>query len=335
MTQTELKGIHHVTAITSSAEKIIPLFTDVLGMRLVKKTVNQDDIQTYHLFFADDTGSPGTDMTFFDYSKSHSHQKGTDSISRVSFRVPSDLALLYWEKRLSDYHISHHPIEQCFGRKIMYFEDFDQQQYALVSDENNKGIESGTPWGNSSVPVQFAITGLGPVWLTVSDIKHMRSVLESVLHFSLVSTDGPSHLYECGMGGNGASLIITEDTQSPSYIEGHGGIHHVAFRVDDQYALDHWINTFDDLDHRHSGFIDRFYFQSLYAKLYDNILFEFATEGPGFLDDQENSHSLGTTLALPPALESEREAIEAMVRPIDTSKVNTARTKDYLGFEKE
>ena len=142
----ELKGIHHITAITSSAEKIYDFFTYVLGMRLVKKTVNQDDIQTYHLFFSDDVGRPGTDMTFFDFPGIPKGVHGTNEISKTSFRVPTDEALNYWLKRFNRLEVKHTGIKEQFGKKILSFVDFDDQQYQLISDENNKGVASATPW---------------------------------------------------------------------------------------------------------------------------------------------------------------------------------------------
>src|SRR5699024_7928190 len=131
-----LKGIHHVSAITSSAEKNYEFFTYVLGMRLVKKTVNQDDIQTYHLFFADDTGNPGTDMTFFDFPGVPKVKHGTNEIAVTSFRVPSDAALDYWMKRFDRLDVEHEGIQNQFDRKVLPFADFDDQQYQLISDEN-------------------------------------------------------------------------------------------------------------------------------------------------------------------------------------------------------
>ena len=128
-----LKGIHHVTAITSSAEKNYEFFTYVLGMRLVKKTVNQDDMQTYHLFFADDKGSAGTDMTFFDFPGIPKGTHGTNEIYKTSFRVPTDAALDYWVKRFEKYEVKHNGIEEVFGKKTISFVDFDDQQYMLVS----------------------------------------------------------------------------------------------------------------------------------------------------------------------------------------------------------
>lgn len=148
----DLKGIHHVTAMTSSAEKNYAFFTEVLGMRLVKKTVNQDDIHTYHLFFADDKGSAGTDMTFFDFPNLPKGRHGTDSISRVAFRVPSDAALEYWLDRFEQLEVPHSDIKTLFGKKYLTFQDFDDQQLQLISDENNEGVAPGTPWKNGPVP---------------------------------------------------------------------------------------------------------------------------------------------------------------------------------------
>ncbi|MDN6698429.1 MAG: VOC family protein, partial [Staphylococcus equorum] len=139
MTNNQLLGIHHVTAITDDAERNYKFFTEVLGMRLVKKTVNQDDIYTYHTFFADDVGSPGTDMTFFDFPNVPKGAGGTNSISRSSFRVPNDAALEYYEQRFNDFEIKHDGIQSLFGTKVLPFEEVDGQRYQLVSDEHNTG----------------------------------------------------------------------------------------------------------------------------------------------------------------------------------------------------
>src|SRR5690554_6475749 len=172
-----LKGIHHVTAITSSAEQIYAFFTNILGMRLVKKTVNQDDIQTYHLFFADDKGNPGTDMTFFDFQGIQKAQRGTNEISRTGFRVPNDAALTYRVKRFSHYHVKFEKMQPIFGRKTVFFQDFDELQYALFSDEGVDGVASGFPWEKGPIPNDFAITGLGPIFFRVKDASAMDQVL--------------------------------------------------------------------------------------------------------------------------------------------------------------
>lgn len=335
MSKTDITGIHHVTAITSNAEKNYDWFTNILGMRLVKKTVNQDDIHTYHLFFADDEGNPGTDMTFFDFPNIQKGSKGTDDISRTSFRVPDDRALEYWLERFKYYNVKHSEIKKQFGINTIQFEDFDEQQYQLVSDESIGGVEPGIAWKNGPVPQEFGITGLGPVLIRVSDLNRMTDIIENTLGFMKTSQENQLHLFETEKGGNGGRLIIEESTFLPAARQGYGNVHHVAFRVNDKDALDYWINQFTELSFTHSGFVDRFYFKSLYARLYPNILFELATDGPGFIDHQENYETLGETLALPPAFEEHREEIEKIVRPIDTVRSTKVIEKEYFGFDKE
>src|SRR5699024_6150403 len=165
-----LKGMHHVTAITSSAEKNYAFFTYTLGMRLVKKTVNQDDIQTYHLFFADDEGNAGTDMTFFDFPGIPKGSHGTNEITTTSLRVPTDEALQYWVKRFDRLKVEHRGIQTQFGVQVLPFEDMDGQKYQLISDEHDTGVASGTPWKDGPIPLEHAITGLGPVHVTVQDV---------------------------------------------------------------------------------------------------------------------------------------------------------------------
>lgn len=313
-----LKGIHHVTAMTSSAEKIYDFFTYTLGIRLVKKTVNQDDIRTYHLFFADDVGAAGTDMTFFDFPNNPKGTHGTDELARTAFRVPSDEALQYWQQRFEKYDVKHEAISIQFGKKILNFSDFDEQQYQLISDEKNTGIKSGTPWQDGPIPLQFAITGLGPMTITVSNLDYFSNILTRVFEMSVIAEEGMMKLFEMGdEGGNGAQVIVRHDTSSPTARQGYGAVHHVAFRVDNKEDLTHWQRKLEDFGYRTSGFVDRFFFGSLYVRATRHLLFEIATDGPGFMGD-EPYETLGEKLSLPPFLESKRDEIEAMVRPIDT-----------------
>ncbi|EHB65913.1 MULTISPECIES: ring-cleaving dioxygenase [Paenibacillus] len=322
-----LKGIHHVTAITSSAEKNYEFFTYVLGMRLVKKTVNQDDIQTYHLFFADDTGSPGTDMTFFDFPGIRKGTHGTDEIYRTSFRVPSDAALEYWVKRFDRMKVKHQGIQELFGRKRLSFVDFDDQQYQLVSDELNEGIASGTPWQKGPIPLEYAITGLGPIFVRVSNFEYFKEMMEKVLEFKEIAKEGSLHLFDVGEGGNGAQVIVEYNAVLPRAQQGFGTVHHAAFRVEDRSVLEHWIQRLDQFQFHTSGFVDRYFFQSLYARVAPQILFEFATDGPGFMGD-EPYETLGEKLSLPPFLEPQREQIEQLVRPIDTVRSTKELVKE-------
>lgn len=312
-----LKGMHHVTAITSSAEKNYEFFTYMLGMRLVKKTVNQDDIRTYHLFFADDTGSPGTDMTFFDFPGIPQGVHGTDEISKTSFRVPSDEAIEYWLKRFDRLEVKHTGIKEQFGKKTLSFVDFDDQHYQLISDENNQGVEAGTPWQKGPIPVEYAINGLGPIFVRVANFDYFKEMMEKVLLYKEIGQEGAFHLFEVGEGGNGAQVIVEHNTVLPQARQGFGTVHHAAFRVDDRSVLDKWDHHLRSFGFQTSGFVDRFFFGSLYCRVAPQILFEFATDGPGFMGD-EPYETLGEKLSLPPFLESKREQIESIVRPIDT-----------------
>lgn len=326
----KLQGIHHVTAITSSAEKIYDFFTNIMGLRLVKKTVNQDDIDTYHLFFADDLGSPGTDITFFDFKGISKAIHGNDEIARTGFRVKDDKSLEYWVKRFNHYKVKHTEIKEFFGHKMLEFKDFDGQLYAIYSDENNKGIPSGTPWKLGPVPNEFAITGLGPIYINVRDLDRMDYILTEVFFMEKTKSEGNYHLYEMGDGGNGGSLIVKEDDNISGSRQGYGGIHHIAFRVANKEELEYWIKRLHLLGAPNSGFVDRFYFKSLYTRLYPNVLFEIATDGPGFIDDEEDYKILGETLALPPKFRNHRKYVESVVRPIDTVRSTKVFEKEYF-----
>ncbi|WP_026568679.1 ring-cleaving dioxygenase [Bacillus sp. UNC41MFS5] len=320
-----LKGIHHVTAITSSAEKNYEFFTNVLGMRLVKKTVNQDDIQTYHLFFADDVGSAGTDMTFFDFPGIPKGVHGTNEIAKTSFRVPSDAAIEYWVKRFDRLEVKHTGIKEQFGKKTLSFVDFDDQHYQLISDENNQGVAAGTPWQKGPIPLDYAITGLGPIFVRVANFDYFKEMMEKVLLFKEIANEGSFHLFEVGEGGNGAQVVVEYNVILPQARQGFGTVHHAAFRVDDRSVLEEWIGHMESFGFQTSGFVDRFFFGSLYARVAPQILFEFATDGPGFMGD-EPYETLGEKLSLPPFLEPKRAQIESMVRPIDT----TRSTKEFI-----
>jgi glyoxalase family protein len=326
---TDLKGLHHVTAITSSAEKIYEFFTFVLGLRLVKKTINQDDINAYHLFFADDRGNPGTDVTFFDFPGSDKGIKGSDEISRIGLRVADDRSIEYWKKRLEIKGVRHDDVMTIFGRKAIFFVDFDGQRYGLFSDEGIQGVAQGMPWFKGPIPNEFAIIGLGPIFINVSNVLLMKDILTTHLKMRIVAESELYTLLEMGEGGNGASVIIEDGSAINSAIQGYGSVHHLAFRIENRRELDAWTTYFNSLRAPNSGFVDRFYFQSLYMRLYRPILFELATEGPGFIDDEEGYEILGETLALPPRFRSVRQQIEKSVRHIDTTRSHHTFEKEY------
>lgn len=318
-----LKGIHHVSAITARAKKNYEFYTKTLGMRLVKKSVNQDDTSVYHLFYADERGNPGTDLTFFEIPFAGHTYPGTNSISATSLRVPSDEALDFWKKRFEDLGVDHDPISTHSGRRTLSFRDFEDQRLILVSDEDNKGIPGGTPWDNGPIPSHYAIYGLGPAQLTVAEKERTAKVLTGIMGFRETRTfqqDGREvTVYEVGEGGTGAEVHLIEDNDHPKERPGRGSVHHVAFRVDTEKELRKWIEIIKKARIPNSGFVERYYFRSLYFREPNGILFELATDGPGFESDEDFNH-LGETLALPPYFEDQREAIEAKLKPLDTNE---------------
>lgn len=320
----EFKGIHHVSAITKSASENFKFYTKVMGLRLIKKTVNQDDVKVYHLFYGDEVGNPGTELTFFEIPNAGRNVDGNNSISAISLRVPNDRALEYWAQRFDDFGVEHEEVKERAGRLTVYFKDPEGQRLILVSDENNTGVAGGKPWDRSPVPAEFAILGLGPVQLTVSQPELTITVLTELMGFrkkgqysSFVPGQPDIIVFETGEGGTGAEIHVEERTDLEQEHLGRGGVHHVAFRVDEEEELRAWINRVRAVRFPNSGFVDRFYFRSLYFREPNGILFELATDGPGFATDEDVEH-LGESLALPPFLEPKREQIEAYLKPLDT-----------------
>ncbi|PID21178.1 ring-cleaving dioxygenase [Sporosarcina sp. P3] len=313
----ELLGIHHVTAMTDHAMRNYEFFTNVLGMRLVKKTVNQDDIHTYHTFFADDIGSPGTDMTFFDFPNNPKGTAGTNSISRIGLRVPNDAALEYYLERFNEFDVENDGIQELFGKKVLPFQEADGQKYQLFSDENNEGVAPGTPWKNGPVPEEHAIYGLGPIEITVSYFEDFKKMLTDVYGMKPILEEENVTLFDVGEGGNGGQVILRNDHTTQSR-QGYGQVHHVSFRVKDHEAIKNWEAKYDELGMQHSGHVDRFYFEALYTRV-GHILIELSTDGPGFMTD-EPYETLGENLSLPPFLEPKREYIESQIRPFDTTR---------------
>ncbi|WP_431802834.1 ring-cleaving dioxygenase [Halobacillus andaensis] len=315
----QIKGIHHVSAITADAKRNYDFYTNVLGMRLVKKTVNQDDTSMYHLFYADEKGSPGTDLTFFEIPRAGQTYPGTHSISTTSLRVKNDQALRFWQERFKQFKVDQDPIEEWENRKILAFRDPEGQRLNLVSDENNVGVKAGIPWDKSGIPEERGITGLGPVHLTVANTVPTKQVLVDILGFKEVGIVNNKLVLETGEGGTGAEVHIEERTDLSREKPGRGSVHHVAFRVEDEEELKQWHERIQNAGFPNSGLVDRFYFKSLYFREPNHILFELATDGPGFATDEEVEH-LGESLALPPFLEDQREDIEARLTPLQTSE---------------
>jgi len=315
----QLGGIHHLTAVSAKPRDNVAFYTGLLGMRLVKKTVNQDDVSAYHLFYADGKANPGTDLTFFDFPAAP-ERRGTNSISRTGLRVAGEKTLGYWRDRLKQAGAASRDIVEVDGRLTLPFEDGEGQRLVLIDDG---GEGAASPWEKSPVPAEHQIRGLGPIVLTVHDLSRTAYVLTEVMNMRRVR-DYAAHGAEIhvfamgeakGQGNPAAELHVLEDKDSPVARQGAGGVHHVAFRTPDEAQYHAWTHRLNELRVPNSGEIDRFYFRSLYFREPNGILFEIATDGPGFATD-EPLETLGERLALPPFLEPRRAAIEAGLKPI-------------------
>jgi glyoxalase family protein len=315
----QLTGIHHLTAITADAPANKRFYTDTLGLRLVKKTVNQDDTSAYHLFYADGEATPGTDLTFFDWPVA-AERRGTHSISRTGLRVSGEETLNYWAARLKDLGVNAETIKTLDGRATLDFEDPEGQRFRLVDDGGNGGAH---PWDRSPVPTEHQIRGLGPITISVPKLEPTEALLTQVLNMKeervYASPDGQGdvHVYRMGDdGGPAAELHVAIQPGLPSARQGAGAVHHVAFRTADIEASRDWAARLSEFRVPNSGEVERYYFRSLYFREPGGNLFEIATDGPGFTAD-EPLESLGERLALPPFLEGQRASIEAKLKPLD------------------
>jgi glyoxalase family protein len=311
----QLTGIHHLTAVSADAPGNVAFYTGTLGMRLVKKTVNQDDVSAYHLFYADGKASPGSDLTFFDWRVPR-EQRGAHSITRTGLRVNGEKSLRWWKERLAKAGVKAGDIVTRDGRLTLDFEDHEGQRLALI-DEGGKG--PANPWNKSPVPAEHQIRGLGPIVMTVPELRRTDIMLTAVTNMRQTRQyqDGnvSVHVYEMGEGGPAAELHVAVDPSLPIAVQGAGAVHHVAFRTPDNAQYDAWAERLNELRVPNSGKIDRFYFRSLYFREPNGVLFEIATDGPGFAAD-EPADKLGETLALPPFLEPRRQEIEAGLKPL-------------------
>lgn len=315
----QLGGIHHVSAITGNASANVAFYTQVLGMRLVKKTVNQDDTSAYHLFYGDERGRPGTELTFFDWPGAGKGREGTGTVTAIALGVSGTDALEWWARRLESFGIVHSGLTHygVDGPALLAFQDPEGQRLELVGDE---GKLAGQGWEKSPVPVEYAIHGFYAVRLLVRSLEPSVQFLTEQLGFrqsgSYQSEQGNAiTVFEVGSGGPGAQVQLEERSDLPHGYPGIGGVHHVAYRTPDEDEHRQWRERLAQNYGRVTPVIDRFYFRSIYFREPGGVLFEIATDGPGFATDEELAH-LGERLSLPPFLEPQRAEIIAGLKPI-------------------
>ncbi|MGI8643146.1 MAG: VOC family protein, partial [Thermomicrobiales bacterium] len=265
-----LGGLHHVTAVTGQAARNVEFYTRVLGMRLVKKTVNQDDVSAYHLFYGDEVGNAGTEVTFFDWPNMTPNRPGTGSIAAIGLTVPDTEALAWWAESLTNAGVDHQGIEERGGRSVLAFADPEGQRLVLVADEATHDF---SPWEASPVPADKQIRGLHHVLLVVEELAPTEQVLTDVLGFrrgenypSLENPELSVTVFAMANGGAGAEVPVEERPQQAPARLGTGGVHHVAFRTPDDEEHRQWQERISSAGIGVTEVIDRFYFRSIYFR---------------------------------------------------------------------
>lgn len=314
----EIGGIHHVTCIAGNAQQNLDFYTTVLGMRLVKKSVNQDSPDTYHLFFADGEGHPGADLTFFPWPNMPKARPGIGLSMEVSLAVPAG-SLEWWQSRLSEHGVKTAAEERRFGERALPFDDPHGLHLALVETSDAREF---TAWDRSPVPAERQVLGLHAVRLWEHSLAATASFLTGVLGFHAMGDERGWHRFGVKAGGSGAHLDIRELPGERRGAWGVGAIHHVAWRVADESAQVAVQQRVAEAKRRPTDIIDRFWFKSVYFMEPGGVLFELATDGPGFTADEDLA-TLGESLVLPPWLEPMRPEIEAALPPLSYGVAET------------
>lgn len=310
----EIKGHHHISMVTKNGSENNHFYKNVLGLRRVKMTVNQDDPSMYHLFYGDKTGSPGTELSFFEMPLVGKTYRGTNAITRIGLLVPSEESLHYWKERFEKFDVKHSEIKTYANRPALQFEDAEGLRLVLLVSNGEK-VEHWETWEKSEVPAEHQIQGMGSVEMTVRRLDKMASTLTEMFGYTEVSRSEEEAIFQ-SIKGEAFGEIVVKYLDGPTEKPGRGSIHHLAIRVKNDAELAYWEEQVIQRGFQSSGIIDRFYFKSLYFRESNGILFEIATDGPGFTVDGDVEH-LGEKLDLPPFLEDQRAEIEAKLAPIE------------------
>ena len=317
MTKAPIQGLHHVTSTASDPIRNVRFFTDVLGLRLVKRTVNFDDVTTYHLYYGNETGDPGTALTFFPFESGRPGKVGAGQVETTAFQVPAD-SLDYWTERFDAHGVDYDDPTERFDatartERVLPFRDPDGLRYELVATDRDTSIE---PWDDSDVPAEFAVRGFHGVTLALTETAATADLLEVMGYEETVSSGAYTRFETDGDAATVVDLHAVDERGR----SGIGTVHHVAFRVPDDEAQTAWREALSERGYRVTPQKDRQYFRSIYFREQGGVLFEFATDGPGFTAD-EDANELGDSLQLPPWLADDRERIEAALPELGAPEV--------------
>lgn len=310
---TLINGLHHVTALAGDTLRNVEFYTHILGLRLVKKTVNFDAPDVYHLYYGDETGSPGTILTFFPYGNIPRGRKGVGQLTYTAFSVPV-AGMQFWLDRLQQFQISHTMPTRRFEETFVRFDDVDGMGIELVFTDNDRR----PGYGNGAVPPDYAIRGFHTVTLEEARPEKTVELLTGLMQHRLVAEEADRFRYEAGVGGPGNYVDVHVSADGLRGLQGGGSVHHVAFSTDSDDTQLLIQQQLADAGYSVTPVQDRNYFHSIYFREPGGVLFEVATNPPGFAID-EPVESLGTSLMLPPQYEARRERLEAVL-PVITVK---------------
>jgi glyoxalase family protein len=316
----EILGLHHVTAIAGDPQRNIDFYAGVLGLRLVKLTINYDDPTTYHLYYGDGQGHPGTIMTFFPWPGATGGRIGTGQLTVTSFAAP-EKSLAFWKERLAKHGIPVQETRSDFDESMLFFIDPDGLQLELVATPH---ANPDRAWARGGVPMDFAIRGFHHVTLSENGYERTASLLTSTLGFKRVQEKGARFRYAASSSELGTMVdLICAPEGRPGRVA-VGTVHHVAWRTPTNEQQGKWRETLRDLQYNVTPIIDRTYFHSIYFREPGGVLFEIATDPPGFAVD-EPADKIGSSLVLPAWLESERNELERILPPVRLPKLTGGR----------
>jgi len=316
-----MPGIHHVTSITGDVQKNVDFYVSVLGLRFVKKSINQDLPDTYHIYFADYLGSPGTAMTFFGWPTWPARRAGSGQVMSVAFAVPES-SLDFWSARMRRLGIDHERVTR-FDAEAIGLHDPDGIEIELVGAASDLKV---TPWSASPVPVEHAIHGFHSVALVVAESAATIELLTKTMGFREVARDGRRTRFETSAGGPDAIVDVIDSPEGPVGEESIGTVHHVAWRAPDDAAQKQWRETLVAAGLNVTPVIDRYYFKSIYYREPGGVLYEIATDTPGFTVD-EAPENLGSELSLPPWFQVKRDQLDQTLTRIVVPTTATTRAR--------
>lgn len=313
-----IQGLHHITAIASDAQANIDFYVRVLGQRLIKTTVNFDDPGTYHVYYGDRRGTPGTIMTFFPWPAMHRGRRGAGETSAMAYALPQG-SLGWWMDRLTAQGVAWDGPEKRYGESVIRFEDPDGLVIELVATESPSTIE---PWEDGPIPSMHALRGFHSVTLLLRDVEPTAQVLTHHMGYTLVAREGARYRYRGASNDRGLYVDLLHAPDAGRGAFGAGSIHHIAFRTVDDEEQSSYLSALRSAGLQVTPVQDRQYFRSIYFREPGGVLFEVATDEPGFTSD-ESVEALGSSLKLPARYEAQRSQIEARLPPIERQVFTT------------